>query len=77
MIATSEIAYARHRLSKSQSFSSTSFKKHQLHPLYEYKTDVVKLDRDGREVYVRVTVRWMQRGKPVEEIFETIVLLRR
>lgn len=81
MIATSEIADARHKLSNSRaalsSAATAKFQKHKLYPRYDYKVDVVPLDRDGREVYVRVTVRWKQRGRNVEEVFETIVLRRR
>ena len=79
-IATSEIAELRQRLDKAdrsaKDVTMVGYQRHELYPRYWYRVEAVELDKDGREVFVRVTVRWSKDGAS-GEVFETIVLRRR
>ena len=79
-IATSEIAELRQQLDKAdrsaKDVTMVGYQRHELYPRYWYRVEAVELDKDGREVFVRVTVRWSKDGAS-GEVFETIVLRRR
>ena len=79
-IATSEISKLRQQLDKAdrsaKDVTTVGFQRHELYPRYWYRVEAIELDKDGREVFVRVTVRWTKDG-PSDEAFETIVLRRR
>jgi prepilin-type N-terminal cleavage/methylation domain-containing protein len=86
LIATTEISELRHRLDgrgqAAETVDMKEWRRHPLYPDYYYKVTAVELDKDGREVYVRVAIRPNKPNPrdpldPESEVFESIILRRR